>query len=97
MTHRRPTATNGSDGDGEGAGSNASSADGEGENEEDAEGTDTDASETKIVSRKKADLGGRPVLLELRGHGYWGEEAERMPVRPVSRLPSLPSEGVQPR
>jgi len=29
-------------------------------------------------------LGGgrtRPVLMEVRGHGFWGEEAERMPVR----------------
>lgn len=57
------------------AGSNAT-ADGEGESDD---GSDSDDS-AKVITRKRADLGGRPVLLELRGHGYWGEEAERVPV-----------------
>lgn len=56
----------------------------------------SDSSSTDVLSSRgtrdsvnlgasgEGGLGGgrtRPVLMEVRGHGFWGEEAERMPVR----------------
>ncbi|KAL7413869.1 hypothetical protein BDY24DRAFT_388407 [Mrakia frigida] len=58
--------------------------------EDTASGSGSDGSKSGsegLRLRKKTDP--RPVLLELRGHGYWGEEAERMPL-PLSVVQGLP-------
>ena len=83
---RRSTAGGSGDEDGSGE-------EDDGEEEDDADGSDSDGSDARIVTRKPTTApgaggpGGRPVLLELRGHGYWGEEAERVPVRLLRSLP----------
>lgn len=41
--------------------------------------------------KRAAGDASKSVLLELRGHGYWGEDAERKPVSASIPFPSIVS------